>query len=124
MTALMPMLLVLLLQSTALLLLGLLALRLTQKRGPAVQTLVGRASLASVALLLLFAPLTGHVQPVMRVALTPQQQWLPAGAATLPEPTPPRAATLPEREGEEVQRAGASPAPALRPPLLGRTPAK
>jgi len=82
------MLLVLLLQSTALLSLGLLALRLTRWRGPAVQTLVGRASLASVALLVLLLPLTGHIPPVVRV-----------------EPTPQQAATLPEREGEEVQTA-------------------
>ena len=86
MTAFVQMLLVLLLQSTALLLLGLLALHLARKRGPAVQSLVGRASLVSVALLVLLLPLTGHVPPVVRV----------------PEPTP-QQAILPEREGAEVR---------------------
>ena len=84
MTAFMQALLVLLLQSTGLLLLGLLALCLTRWHGPAVQTLIGRASLASVALLLLLLPLTGYVPSVVR----------------LPEPTPQQVATLPKREGE------------------------
>ncbi len=80
----------LLCQSTALLLLGLLALRLTRRFGPSVQSLVGRASLAGVALLLLLAPLTGHIRPVVRVS----------------EPTPQQAAAVPVREGEEVRDEG------------------
>ncbi len=130
MTAFVPRLLVLLIQSTGLLLLGLLALRLTRRFGPSVQSLVGRASLVGVALLLLLAPLTGHVQPVVRV----------------PEPTPvrsspirsnPLADTLPKREGEEVRstavgvppaapsvRAGDVPAPAasISPPYTNLPP--
>ncbi len=70
MTTLLPIALGLLLQSTALLLLGLLALRLTRRRGPAVQSLVGRATLAGVGLtLLLAAPLTGRVRPLWHVTL-------------------------------------------------------
>jgi beta-lactamase regulating signal transducer with metallopeptidase domain len=89
MTALLQALLALLLQSTALLLLGLLALRLTRKHGPALQTLIGRASLAAVALLLLLAPLTGHVPSVVRIGL--------------PEPTLVRSSpTLPRGEGTEL----------------------
>ena len=96
-------LLVLLCQSTALLLLGFFALRVTQKRGPAMQTLVGRATLSGIALLLLLAPLTGHIRPVMRVGLPQKVQ----------EPTPQQAVTLPpllagprqrvQREDEEVK---------------------
>jgi len=49
MTTLLSSALGLLLQSTALLLLGLIALRLARRRGPAVQSLVGRATLAGRA---------------------------------------------------------------------------
>lgn len=63
----MTLLLVLLLQSTVLLSLGFLALCLTRKRGPAVQTLIGRATLSGVALLLLLLPSSGRVSPVWRV---------------------------------------------------------
>ena len=63
----MTMLLVLLCQSTALLSLGFLALHLTRKRGPAVQTLVGRATLSGAALLLLLLPLSGRIAPVWRI---------------------------------------------------------
>ena len=60
----------LLFQSTILLLLGLLAVCLARRRGPAVQTLVGRAALAGVGLaLLLIAPLTGHIQPLWHVTI-------------------------------------------------------
>ncbi len=96
---LMPLLLVLLLQSTGLLLLGL---RLTRRYGPAVQSLVGRASLASVALLVLLLPLTGHVPPVVRIS--PPAPIL--GSRSL-EPIPPVAAPLSLREGAEVGAAGA-----------------
>ncbi len=99
---LMPLLLVLLLQSTGLLLLGLLGLRLTRRYGPAVQSLVGRASLASVALLVLLLPLTGHVPPVVRIS--PPAPIL--GSRSL-EPIPPVAAPLSLREGAEVGAAGA-----------------
>ncbi len=87
-------LLVLLLQSTVLLLLGLLALHLTRKRGPSMQSLVGRASLASVALLVLLLPLTGHVSPVVQVEPTPLQAVIRSN---------PLADTLPEWEGEELK---------------------
>ena len=93
-------LLVLLCQSTVLLSLGLLALRLTRKRGPAVQTLVGRAALSGVALLLLLLPLSGRIAPVWRMPAepTPVRQ----------EPTPVRPSpALPKREGAEVQPVGA-----------------
>ncbi len=59
----------LLLQSTLLLAVGLLALRLTRKRGPAVQSMVGRATLTSLSLLLLAAPLTSDLPAVWRVSL-------------------------------------------------------
>lgn len=75
----MRLLLVLLVQSTALLTLCFLALRLTQRRGPVVQTLVGRAALSGVTLLLLFLPLSGHVRAAWRIAPTPVR----------PSPTPP-----------------------------------
>ncbi len=68
MTALFQAGLVLLLQTTALLSLGLFVLRLTRHRGPAVQTLVGRAALSGVALLLLLAPLSGRITPVWRIS--------------------------------------------------------
>jgi beta-lactamase regulating signal transducer with metallopeptidase domain len=59
----------LLLHSTLLLAVGLLALRLTRKRGPALQSLVGRATLTSLALLLLATPLTSYLPTVWRVTL-------------------------------------------------------
>ena len=124
MTNLMQMLLVLLLQSTVLLLLGLLALHFTQKRGPTVQSLVGRAALAGVALLALLLPLTGHIQPVIRVPEpAPRYKVMPQGIQVAP---------LLNREGEEIKakeirmrpvgaplaapfdRAGDVPAPAAR----------
>ena len=94
MTTLLPTALGLLLQSTALLVLGLLALRLARRRGPAVQSLVGRATLAGVALaLLLAAPLAGHVQPpVARHAAGPTRA-ANSGAGTCPGAS----AALPER---------------------------
>ena len=136
MTAFIQALLVLLLQSTGLLLLGLPALRLTRRHGPVLQTLIGRATLTGVALLLLLVPLTGHVKPVVRVALISPPAPNNGGAERPPEPilpqmqpsepTPQQAATLPKGEGKEVQkagasiqRAGASPAPTLRPPHWG-----
>lgn len=70
MTPWLPLGLTWLLQSSGLLALGLLALWLARRRGPAVQTLIGRATLIGVALaLLLAAPLTGHVRPLWRVTL-------------------------------------------------------
>jgi hypothetical protein len=59
----------LLLQSTLLLAVGLSALRLTQKHGPALQSLVGRATLTSLALLLLATPLMSYLPAVWRVTL-------------------------------------------------------
>ena len=53
MTTLIPIVLCVMIQSTALLTLGLLAMRLAQQRGPAVQSLIGRATLAGVGLALL-----------------------------------------------------------------------
>ena len=67
----MTLLLILLLQSTVLLALGFLALHLTRKRGPAVQTVLGRAALSSVALLALLLPLSGRVASVWRLPVVP-----------------------------------------------------
>ncbi len=107
----MTMLFVLLCQSTGLLALGLLALHLTRGRGPTVQTLVGRATLTSVALLALLLPLSGYVAPVVRV--TPGQ-----------EPTPQQVAALPVREGEELPPVGAPlAAPSAITPLDSPAPA-
>ena len=74
MTTLLPIALSLLVQSTALLLLGLVAMQIARRHGPAVQSLLGRATLAGVALALLLAgPLAGHVKPVWSVGeSTPQ----------------------------------------------------
>ncbi|MGI4791020.1 MAG: M56 family metallopeptidase [Janthinobacterium lividum] len=85
--------LTLLLQSTGLLLLGLLSLWLTRRHGPTIQTLIGRATLSGIALLLLLAPLSSHVQPVWRI------------------PTPAQAPTLPKREGEEFRTDSVQQAP-------------
>jgi len=86
MTTLLPIALGLLLQSTALLLLGLVAMRLARRRGPAVQSLIGRATLAGVGLALVLAgPLAGHIKPVWRVAVG--------------EPTPRQVASPPETGG-------------------------
>ena len=118
MTAFAQALLVLLLQSTGLLLLGLLALRLTRRHGPALQTLIGRTTLAGGVLLLLLLPLTGHVQPVVRVRLPePTSVQSQPSEPIPPEPTPPQAATLPKGKGKEFQT---SPPPiSPRPPLWG-----
>jgi len=118
MTPLFPLALGLLLQSAALLGLGLLAVRLARRRGQAVQSLIGRATLAGVGLsLLLAAPLSGHVRPLWRVTL-------PSAATGTEKPgrlAPPRLGLppLPRREGEEVRIEGASapfPSPATAPP--------
>ena len=113
MTVLLPGLLVLLLQSTAVLLLGFLALRLARKRGPAVQTLIGRATLSGLALLLLLLPLSSRIQPIWRLP-APHQE--PA-----PRPSP----ALPLREGEELPPVGtlrdalsAFPEPSAPPPVF------
>ncbi len=119
MTALLSAALGLLLQSTVLLLLGLLALWLARRRGPAVQSLVGRATLAGVALtLLLAAPLTGHVRPLWRVTLpvaasvgagslrsayAPRPAYVPllpdaVPSAPLSSPTPPPSTVVGARE--------------------------
>ncbi len=119
MTALLPIALGLLLQSTVLLLVGLLALWLARRRGPAVQSLVGRATLAGVALtLLLAAPLTGHVRPLWRVTLpvaasvgagslrsayAPRPAYVPllpdaVPSAPLSSPTPPPSTVVGARE--------------------------
>ena len=85
-TTLLSIALCLLIQSTALLTLGLLAMRLAQRRGPAVQSLIGRATLAGVGLALLLAgPLTGRVQGVWHVKVG--------------EPTPRQVAAPPETGG-------------------------
>ena len=89
-----------LIQSTLLLLLGLLSLQITRKYGPALQTLIGRATLVAVALTLLLAyPLAGHIQPLWHVSLpsnvprtSPQASLKPS---PLSEAAPPRSSTLP-----------------------------
>ena len=88
----MTLLLVVLLQSTLLLSLGFLFLHLTRRHGPAVQTWVGRATLCAAALLLACLPLSGHIQPLVRVS----------------EPTPRQVAALPVREGKELPPVGAT----------------
>lgn len=113
MTTLIPIALSLLLQSTALLLLGLLVLRLARRRGPAVQSLVGRATLTGVALaLLLAAPLAGHVRPVWHVTLPVSPPAPNNGGARVDELTPP-----PPNETS----AASPPTPARRAPAAGTT---
>ena len=90
----MTLLFVLFVQSTLLLSLGFGALFVTRRRGPAVQTLVGRATLSSIALLLLLSPLSGRVHSVWALP-TPVR----------PSPTLPSCGILPQRrEGEGVKR--------------------
>jgi len=115
MTALLSAALGLLLQSTVLLLLGLLALWLARRRGPAVQSLVGRATLAGVGLaLLLAAPLTGHVRPLWRVTLPAAP---PVGVGYLrPEKMAPPA---PNSGGAGGERAEVPPSSSPTPPELG-----
>ncbi len=83
MTTLLPIAFGLLLQSTLLILLGLAAMRLARRHGPAIQSLLGRATLAGLALALLLAgPLAGHVKPVWRITAggpTPRQVAAPPG---------------------------------------------
>ncbi len=67
----MTLLLVLLLQTSVLLALGLGALWAVRRRGPAVQTLAGRAALSGVALLLLLLPLSGRIAPMWRLPVGP-----------------------------------------------------
>ncbi len=103
MTSLLPRALGLLLESTALLGLGLAALYLSRQRGQAVQSLVARATLAGVGLSLLLAvPLSGHVRPLWRVMLP----GAAIGTEKKPgEPTPSRSGSppLPERQGKEFR---------------------
>lgn len=105
MTSLLPMALGLLLQSTALLLLGFLALRLARWRGPAVQSLVGRATLVSVGLaLLLAAPLRGHIRSLWHVTLPAASVPLPAKlTGSRKVPAPPQAAIPSLEESTEFE---------------------
>ena len=80
-TTLFPIALCLLIQSTVLLALGLLAMRVARRRGPAVESVIGRAALAGLGLALLLAgPLAGRVRGVWHVlpsavpALSPLQK--------------------------------------------------
>jgi len=135
MTALLPAALGLLLQSTVLLLLGLFALGFVRRRGPAVQSLVGRATLAGVGLtLLLAAPLSGHVRPLWRVTLpavplvgigsprlayAPHPSYVPllpdaAPSAPLSSPTPPPS-TVVGAGGRSLPPAGVLPPTAVSP---------
>jgi len=94
MTMVLPMALGLLLQSTVLLLLGLVAMRSVRRHGPAVQSLIGRATLAGVGVsLLLIGPLAGHVRPVWRVRVGAH---LPAPSAPPPSVAAPSPYTPPE----------------------------
>ncbi len=141
MTSLLPIALGLLLQSTTLLLLGLVAMRLAQRRGPAVQSLLGRATLAGVGLaLLLAAPLTGHIRPIWIVKVTsgpPSPTFRGAifghGGALLAAPSAPSAAptSFPSRfsltppelgdGGRSLLPSKLSPAPVVSPPLRPQT---
>ncbi len=126
-------LLVLLCQSAVLLLLGFLALHLTQKRGPAVQTLVGRATLSGVALLLLLLPLSGRIAPVWRLPVSPPAPilgsqkdagtLLAASSVTPPPSVLPAPSALPpvstkDAAGPTHQEDAASSAPAPPPAAL------
>lgn len=102
-----------LLHSTVMLLLGFLALWLTRGRGPTVQTLIGRATLSGLALLILLLPLSSRIQPIWRLP-APHQE--PA-----PRPSP----VLPLREGKELPPVGtlrdalsAFPEPSAPPPIF------
>ena len=106
MTALTQSALVLLLQSTGLLLLGLTALHLTRKRGPAVQTLIGRATLVGVALLALLPPLTGHIQPVWRIG--PPAPNAGGAGNTAQEPIPQQVTLPPSRSALRVASAASA----------------
>ena len=103
----------LLLRTTLLLGLTLLAVRLL--RGPAVQTLAGRAALAAVALLLLTAPLTKFVPPLWHIPAAPRPAAsAPAPAVVLtPTALPPIEISSEQASSEQV---GASPAPKVIPP--------
>ena len=103
----------LLLRTTLLLGLTLLAVRLLRRRGPAVQTLASRAALAAVALLLLTAPLTKFVPPLWHVP-TPAAPRPAAPVVTLTPTAPP-----PQFWGAGIgteRRAGTSPAPTISAP--------
>ena len=123
----------LLLRTTLLLGLALLAVRLL--RGPAVQTLAGRAALAAVALLLLTAPLTKFVPPLWHVpapaapppaapvvtlapTAPPPHVWgagigtkKGAGAGSAPTGLPHRPSLNPSFRKDGVKQGGRSPAP-------------
>ncbi len=100
----------LLLRTTLLLGLALLAVRLLRPRGPAAQSLAGRTALAAVALLLLTAPLTKFVPPLWHVpAPAAPRPAAPAPVLTLTPSAPP-----PQFWGAGIgteKGAGASPAP-------------
>jgi len=101
----------LLLRTTLLLGLALLAVRLL--RGPAVQTLAGRAALVAVALLLLTAPLTQFMPPLWHVP-APAAPCPAAPVVTLaPTVLPP----LGMSDTGSKKWAGASPAPTPNPPF-------
>ena len=112
----------LLLRTTLLLGLALLAVRLLRLRGPAVQTLAGRAALAAVILLLLTAPLTRHIPPLWHVP-APAAPPPAAPVVTLTPTAPP-----PQFWGAGIgteKGAGASPAPSDAqppPPTVAATP--
>ncbi len=100
--------LALLLRTTLLLGLALLAVRLLHRRGPAVQTVAGRAALAAVALLLLTAPLTHFVPPLWHVPAAPRPAALAPRVTLTPTTLPPLETGS---EGAKSERAGTSPAP-------------
>ena len=130
MTTLLPAALGLLLQSTALLTLGLLALWLTRRRGPAVQTLIERATLVGVALTLLAVPLSGHVQPLWRVPVPESPAFKTEGVGVPPAPNsggagletaPPAAApAIPAGPAAELPPASSPSQPPERPVLAPR----
>ena len=117
MTSLLPIALGLMLQSTALLLLGLAALSLARHRGPALQSLIGCATLAGVGLaLLVAAPLAGHIRPLWHVTM-PVRPLAPHSGGAGEEPTTAHEfATPPGAGGEGVsdEAKGATPGMSVR----------
>jgi len=122
-TTLFPIALCLMIQSAALLTLGLIAMRVARRRGPAVQSLIGRATLAGLGLALLLAgPLAGRVRGVWHVAVAQR------------EPTPRQVAAPPETgggggrvivkfsplDGAAADGAAFPPAPSAETPLAAR----
>ena len=122
-STLLPTLLGLLLHSTGLLLLGLLTLGLARHQSPAVQSLIGRATLAALWLTLLAAPFASRITPVWRLPL-PEPAPAQVSALALPHRGVPAGQAVPLPNWNEQARgttATQEPTPLLRtaPPETG-----